>query len=144
MKWNEYKLYTFSPHERKYSKENIGITCLNFSQLRHGSCIICIRDSNINVIFLDVSRFIQKMMNYWFFYYNYVHPIHGPRATRSGWRQTLWGYVRKITVGTKLEQAKVVREKHPFGSGFHKVAVRGNKLLEWNLHLSNGIRREWG
>lgn len=73
-------------------------------------------------------------------------PVKGPRATRGrklqSKRYRLWGYVGKIIVNLRLEQVKWLR-KHPLGNQSHRAAVCGKKLLESNLHLTNGIRWEW-
>lgn len=34
----------------------------------------------------------------------------------------------------------VAMEKHPLGSRFHKAAVIEKLLLEWKLHLTNGLQ----
>lgn len=80
------------------------------------------------------------------FYYN-VHCLQGPRATQDrglqNMRDSLCNYVGKMTLDLNRLRLSGSR-KHLLGSQFYKVAVCGKNLFVWNLHLTNGIWKEWG
>lgn len=66
------------------------------------------------------------------------------RATRGrGLESKRHEYVERITVKPELEQVMIVLIGEATSWELIQiVAVRGKKLLWWNLHLSNEIRKE--
>lgn len=55
-------------------------------------------------------------------------------------RPSLGRYVGTITVNPRFEQTKIVVIRKTFSW----KSVDREKLLHWNLHLTNEIQREWG
>lgn len=70
---------------------------------------------------------------------NDVHPVQRPRVTQGRGLQSICQYVGKIRVNPN--RVRLMREAFISVSD-QETADRGKMLLEWNIHLKNGIRKE--
>lgn len=72
-----------------------------------------------------------------FFFYSGVHSVQGSGATRCRELQSkihsLCRYLGKIVVNPRLEKAKIVVFSKTASWGIGSTAIRGKKLLQWNV-----------
>lgn len=72
-----------------------------------------------------------------FFFYSGVHSVQGSGATRCRELQSkmhsLCRYLGKIAVNPRLEKAKIVVFSKTASWGIGSTAIRGKKLLQWNV-----------